>query len=272
MPDQDFLRAKLIPADPKTRKAKPADAVPVHFNPESLKLTRSNGIKADTKGSGQRQNAAQHIDSSSSKLAFDLVFDTTLEEDEATGFKDVREVTRKLVKLFMDPGEPQASGGKAPKPVAAPLCVFSWGAFWFTGIVESMNETVEFFSPNGVPLRSVLAVSMTEDRFDFTPDAVKKMQRAQPDFVPVGLAGTAPDAAQAGGGDPTGWRDTALFNGLETPRFPDAAALAVPRLSLEGSVGLSFGASASLGTGIKGAFGGGVSLGGTAALRLGRGG
>jgi hypothetical protein len=306
MPEEDFARARLVPVDRATKKAVPSKAIEVHFNPETLKLTRSNTIKAEPRGRGQRGDPAQHIDASSSKLAFDLVFDSTLEEDEAAGYKDVRQTTQKLIKTFMDPEEPQAgSGSAAPKPVPAPLCVFSWGSFFFAGIVESMNETIEFFSPNGVPLRAVLAVSMMADKFDYTPEPVRRAARATPDFVPVAPAAATPEAVSAAGGDPKAWRDTALYNGLETPRFPDSSALAVPGVSLSGSVGISggisggvsggvtagaaagisggmsagisapgpgfsFGGSAKLGTSVPGAFGGGVQLGGTASIRLGR--
>ena len=44
-------------------------------------------------------------------------------------------------------------------------CLFVWGSFLFVGIMESLEETVEFFSPEGVPLRATVALKLNESRF-----------------------------------------------------------------------------------------------------------
>ena len=55
----------------------PGDAISVHFNPETLKLTYTDNVNADTGSKNSSDQAAQQASSSSAKLAVDLVFDTT---------------------------------------------------------------------------------------------------------------------------------------------------------------------------------------------------
>ena len=45
--------------------------------------------------------------------------------------------------------------GKGPPPVR-----FVWGEFRFDGHVEALQETLDFFAPDGRPLRARLALSL----------------------------------------------------------------------------------------------------------------
>jgi hypothetical protein len=45
--------------------------------------------------------------------------------------------------------------GKGPPPVR-----FAWGDFRFDGHVEALEETLDFFSPEGRPLRARLSLSL----------------------------------------------------------------------------------------------------------------
>src|SRR6185436_4226819 len=158
-------KAELIPFDPKTRQPKSgAKPIVVQFNPESLKLTRSNTFEDKSKG----------------------------KEKNAEGSRE------------------------PPKPN---LCLFAWGAFQFTGMFESFNETLDFFSPGGKPLRATVAVSMIEDRFDYSAAQRTGPRDTKPpafspsgEDVPVAKTG-GPAAPGAPGADPSSWRDTAMFNG-----------------------------------------------------------
>jgi hypothetical protein len=53
-------------------------------------------------------------------------------------------------------GQPQ---GTAP---TAPPVRFHWGNFYFLGQIQSVSETLDFFSPLGVALRATVKVTMTE--------------------------------------------------------------------------------------------------------------
>jgi hypothetical protein len=95
---------------------------------------------------------------------------------------DVRALTGKIADLFMGVPDP-----KNPKDPPKPnLCLFAWGAFQFAGMFESFNETLDFFSPGGRPLRATVAVSMVEDRFDYSKTKSAGKATPPPSFSPSG--------------------------------------------------------------------------------------
>lgn len=266
---EDLTRAQLIPMNgtqPDT-----GHALPVQFNPATLKVSLSNTLKADDQGGG-RDTAAQFVDKSSSSLSVDLIFDTTLDNG------DVRLKTKAIADLFMKPRDDGGDKPKAPK-----RCLFQWGAFTFEGMVESYDETLDFFAPEGIPLRATLALKLKEDRYQFDTRAVKAQKRATPKFVPSGPQTSIDRSTQAGGRPAADWRVTAMFNGIESPRMPGVTGVAVPQVGIatSGSVrgtaaarvgsGFSFGDSASVGTAIAGAFDAQIGVGGTTAKLTGGG-
>lgn len=255
--DPAVTRAKLVPWQGNTLLD--AQAIDVAFNPVSLKVALSNQLKTDAGNKGKAQSAAQFVDKSASTLSFDLVFDTSLD------YSDVREQTRKIAERFMKPvapGEPGYSGdGK--QPTVPRRLRFQWGKFGFDGLMQSYAETLDYFSPDGVPLRATLSLTLAEDRFQhFSLPGEPPLARTPPQFAPAGGATTVPEADRAAGADPgRDWRATALFNGLETPRFTAGVGVGAgigvdagagvfvppgPAPSLGG--GFTFGASARLGT------------------------
>ena len=64
---------------------------------------------------------------------------------------DVRQKTLFLVTLT----RPQSSTVSNGRPVR-----FSWGSFLFNGCIDSLGETIDLFSPDGVPLRATVALSL----------------------------------------------------------------------------------------------------------------
>jgi hypothetical protein len=257
MSGSTLQKAQLVPIDPNSQQALTDKAIPVHFNPETLKLSYTVTVKADTASKNSSDQSAQQSSNNSAKLAVDLIFDTTdlfeQQQDEA----DVRKVvTRKIVDTFVAP-PPPTDGAASGKPIPANPCLFLWGTFQFTGLVDSYNETLEFFSANGVPLRAAVAISLTENRYNITNIPQRVPGQAQP--VPPG--GQIGSALSSAGIDPTDWRSTALANGLETPRFAASGSINVgigagfsASANASGGTGFSVGSSASLGTGIAGAF------------------
>ena len=263
MSDTALQKAQLIPIDPNSKQAKLADAITVHFNPETLKLSYTVTVKADTGSKNSSDQASQQNSSSSAKLAVELVFDTTdLFEDQQDEADVVKQVTSKIVAAFVAP--PAPDGASQGKPIPANPCLFLWGTFQFIGLVDSYNETLEFFSASGVPLRAAVSLSLTESRYKVSNIPQRVPGQAQP-LLPNSQIGPALSSA---GMDPTDWRGTALANGLETPRFSNTASINVglganlsAAASVAGDAGFSIGASASLGTTIPGAFSAGASIG-----------
>lgn len=276
MPNPQLAKAVLIPMNGDQPESDTEQYILVQFNPDSLRVGLSNSLKADNSG-GSTQTAAQYVEKSESTLSVSLVFDTTVPRDASSTFRlpsegggagqettvnasheansDVRKLTRAVADTFMQPQNPDAE-----KPGAPLRCRFQWGAFAFVGMVSAYNETLDFFSPEGIPLRATLALTLKEDRYQFENLDVAAARRETPTFTPGGDNISAQDASRNAGKKPSDWRDTALFNGLENPRASFGVGLSVPGASLSASAsgaagfGFSAGASASLGTDIPGAF------------------
>jgi hypothetical protein len=249
-------KAQLIPVDPTSSQALMDQAITVHFNPETLKLSYTVTVKADTGSKNSSAQSAQQSSSSSAKLAVDLVFDTTdVFEDQQDG-ADVRTtITSKIVAAFVAPPDPDTA--TPGKPVPANPCLFLWGTYQFVGLVDSYNETLEFWSASGVPLRASVSISLTENRYKLTNVPQRVPGQAQP-LPPGSQIGSALSAA---GADPTDWRGAALANGLESPRFSAGGSIDVSigasfgaSANASAGMGFSVGASADLGTSIPGAF------------------
>ncbi|MCQ8119904.1 hypothetical protein, partial [Methylomonas rosea] len=88
--------------------------------------------------------------------------------------------------------------------------------------------------------------------------------------------GTGQSAAPVPGGSGEGagnWRDTSLFNGIESPRMPSLSVVAVPSLSLSASVGISGGVGfgVSAGVNISGSISANVSASLSASVNVGGG-
>jgi hypothetical protein len=237
------------------------EPIEVHFNPVSLQLQVNNELK----DSGNQQRK-QFIAKTTTKLTMDLIFDTT-----DTG-KDVMMTTRKL-QAFLAPQAPP--GRKAPKEAPPPLVLFAWGTLRFKGIAEGYKETIDFFSANGVPLRSSvnLTLSRQDAVFDKGPNDSSNVQGDLVDTAPNSAAEATKDADAPGAA-----RSVAASNGQESLRFGTGAALTVSAsielkpavafatggagLSLGGGAGAELGIGAGAGIGISGGAGIGISGGG----------
>lgn len=224
-----IVRAKLIPMDGERPSTDESRHIEVQFNPATLRVTLANTLRP-ARGGG----AAQYVDKSESTLAVELVFDTSVEAQFGGGARtvaantDVRTQTRQIAEAFMKP-QPTRGG----QPQAPQRCRFQWGSFQFTGMLASYGETLDFFAPEGIPLRATLALSFKEDRYQFDQGAAQAAAREQPTLGSAGNPQGAAGAAQAAGGDPRDWRALADLNGLDNPRFtPQAGVLLPPGLGL----------------------------------------
>ncbi len=256
MPQPQIAKAVLIPMNGDQVETDVSKHIVVQFNPATLRVTLSNTLRADTHGGGGA--AAQYVDKSESSLAVELLFDTTVShveqvlgpggavqrETSVEANSDVRKLTQRIAEAFMKPQNPESDRPGAPR-----RCRFQWGSFQFTGMLATYNETLDFFAPEGIPLRAILSLSFKEDRYQFTLDeSVRAGQRESPGFAPGGAGISADRATQAGGGDPRDWRDTARYNSLENPRFTPSGGLNLPPagLSIPATTGIAVLAGAEL--------------------------
>ena len=246
-------RGKLIPVSGENDDPDMKNAVDVQFNPVSLKVNLSNTLKASERDGSS--SAAQFVDKSSSTLSLELVFDTTRADNDAgddfSEGSDVRDLTRRVAETFIKPEPTDDDKMKAPK-----RCLFQWGSFEFIGMVESYDETLEYFSPEGRPLRARLSLKLKEDRFQFRQrtDGVDPANPALPTLSPTGQNDDdnpkPPQQDTPVPGPSEGnrnWRDTADYNGIENPRMPGVSTLATPSAGCVATGGLSAGIKAGFG-------------------------
>ena len=280
-------------------------AFEVQFNPTSLRIARQNNIDhgATTTKSVRRQSPSAQ----SATLTFDLEFDTAEEADPPPSGSassggptsssphpvDVRTKTL-IVRQFAEPTKDKPTS--PPPPVR-----FIWGTFVFTGLVTQVTEDLDYFSPDGRPLRAKVSVTITEKNTDWEAKLTGAAARTDSGATPSGSGqgsgpGSPPAAnpdtaalAQAGeslqqllsrlDADPATWR--AAMAGLSSPLGLAAGAQVqlAAGVSASAGVGASAGfalgagatASASLGAALGLSAGVGAGLGASAVAGLGAG-
>ncbi len=196
--------------------------VTVQFNPESLKLALSNQIAGDNNKGG---SAIQFASRGTTKLSFEMWFDVSARQPQEQAPKDdVRRLTQEIA-AFMK--TTQTGSGKKAK-YTPPGCRFQWGSFLFEGVVESMNENLEFFSEDGKPLRASVSVSLVkqdvEVRFASSSGPAGTMAGTQPQQQ--AREGDSVQSMSAREGHAEDWQERAAAQGIEDPlRLPVGTAL-----------------------------------------------
>ncbi|MQY12617.1 hypothetical protein SRB5_27530 [Streptomyces sp. RB5] len=273
----EFVKASLgivrvVTAATKRERATfspPEQVIDVQFNPTSMKVTYANN--ADAGGVTSRAQSRQNASVQPAVLSFDLEYDTAETPDV-----DVRTLTAAVRRFVRPPRD------KPKDP--APLVQFLWGSFLFNGRVTQVTEDIDYFSPDGRPLRAKLTLSITEQDPALEANAVGPGARtddraAEPGGAPrpvpaprpldappgsgPGQSGTAgPRLAVAAldgeslaglavrvGGNPAAWR--ALAGGVDDPLSLTAGLTvrAGAEIELSAGVGVSpgFAAGATVG-------------------------
>jgi hypothetical protein len=196
---------------------KPATWVTVQFNPETLKVGFANQVKTpDGAGDQTGPAARQFVGAGTTKLGLQLWFDVTAPVPEGLPREnDVRKLTQKVAYYIT----PQEEGDKLVPPAVR----FIWGSFQFDGIVESLEESLELFSPEGRPLRASISLNLTQQRI--TKFTFRDTAAAGP-TPPLGTrplaqapAGSTVQGLAAGAGQSGNWQAIAAANGIENPRI-----------------------------------------------------
>jgi len=255
MSEQVLLMAQLIELKQDLSSELPGGKkVKVQFNPESMKVTFANQV-AEPKGGDQKAGTAgrQFVGAGTTKLALTLWFDVTAMTEKPVD--DVRRLTADVLH-FMTP----AKADSDPKKLAPPGARFSWGSFIFDGMVEGIEESLEFFSAAGKPLRASIALTMTQQKIlvsKFEGDGAVPSRPGQRPFTPAPQNASLQDMAGAAGkgGD---WQGMAAANNIEDPLRMSPGALIDLDASVSIGAGTSFGASADFGVGAS--FGASASI------------
>lgn len=139
--------------------------VNVQFNPETLKVNYANQLSG---GNSSGSSAKQFVGSGTTKLSLDLWFDVTVQVDKDSSNKidDVRILTKKIID-FITPKDKQKTKKKNEVQYIPPGVRFIWGSFMFDGVMDSINENLEFFSEDGMPLRASVSISIASQEIQF---------------------------------------------------------------------------------------------------------
>lgn len=203
----------------------------VQFNPETLKVTFANQIQTP-EGAGDQGGtpARQFVGAGTTKLTLQIWFDVMALPDGENTENDVRNLTRKISYYIT----PQPTTDNPPKFVP-PAIRFLWGSFSFDGIMESLEESLEYFSPDGRPLRASMSLALTQQKIQAFNVPASDRGRRQPPTTPgssadpKAAAGTKPMTSAPSGstlqgladaaGKGADWQSIAAANGIENPRL-----------------------------------------------------
>ncbi|MCK6587301.1 MAG: peptidoglycan-binding protein [Polyangiaceae bacterium] len=217
----ELAKAELRQLDPDFDQEIERDTwAKVQFNPETLKVSFANQV-ATPSGSGDQNGSPSRlfVGAGTTKLAAQLWFDVTGEQTDGEPVDDVRKLTQKVA-FFITPKQDQSD----PQKFVPPAVRFLWGSFQFDGIMESLEESLEFFSPEGKPLRASVSFTLSQQkitRFVFrdtappgagggSPAGTRPLTAAPSGSTVQGLA-----ASQGKGKD---WQGIAAANDVENPR------------------------------------------------------
>jgi hypothetical protein len=248
-----IYEVKWSPDNPTPQKVSGA-GVTVQFNPDSLKLTYANENKSGNSPGG---SASQYVGSGTTKLAVQLLFDTSQTDS------DVRYWTAKIGYFL----KPKTQSNQSNKKVPPGMC-FEWGSFSFAGVADSMQETLEYFSESGTPLRATIALGIS--RMDIVlPDNLPAPGQPTPagqpgttQLTPTQSDKSVPQMAAASGNS-ANWKSIAAASGIDDPLHVSAGTMLNINAGASVGVGANVGVSAGIGVGgtVGVGAGGGVGIG-----------
>lgn len=239
----ELAKARLIELEQDFKKEKSGGQnVTVQFNPDTLKVTFANQLVQPQGGDQAAGNTGrQFVGAGTTKLALTLWFDVTAMIDDPVD--DVRRLTSKVI-FFMTPQKDK----KDPKKLVPPGVRFSWGSFLFDGMVEGLDESLEFFSPDGKPLRASVNLTLSQQKIlvsEFTGEGKVSTPGQKP--LSAAQSGDSVQGVAAAGGKGGDWQGIAAANGIEDPlRLKPGQLLNLDAsVSAGASIGLTGGLSTS---------------------------
>jgi nucleoid-associated protein YgaU len=200
-----------------------SDIVDVQFNPTEFTLEKAAQL-AEITIPGLDSPLIQFVRGQTEKLTVDLFFDTT-ENGTGTGATSVTTLTDRIYSLVKV--EPD---GHAP-----PICTFIWNTSFpgadlspsagnqrrneFQCVVDSVRQKFTFFSPDGVPLRATLTLTLRE--YKTLDDQLAQLNLSSPDRSHSHVTERNDTLARLAARfyrKPGEWRVIADGNELEDPR------------------------------------------------------
>ena len=199
------------------RPADPNPIIPLCFNPTEYQISKAN-MFAEIPIPGLETPLIQYIRGDSEKLSLEALVDTSDTLD------DVRVTYVEKLRGLMSINAQEH---------APPLVAFVWDRPVLTGVLDSLSVSYVLFTPEGIPLRAKLTMSLREYRSAAAQDAQtpKLSPNVEKSFV-VRRGDTLASISQALYRSPAYWRELATANGITDPRrLQPGQVLIAPRLS-----------------------------------------
>jgi hypothetical protein len=215
------------------------DPIAVTFNPTEYTLNKGAQITEVTIP-GLDSPILQFVRGQTETLSLDLFFDSTDGgmDDNATSVAKQTDQFYQLIKI----------DGSTHAP---PICYFSWGADFpgkltysptvggsqqrhgFKCLIESVRQRYTLFSPQGVPLRATLTVSLKE--YKTLSDQIAELNLRSDDHTQTHVVQTGETLSQIAYemyDDPTQWRAIADQNSILDPlQLTPGMVLEIPMIS-----------------------------------------
>jgi nucleoid-associated protein YgaU len=194
----------------------PDPVIELRFNPTEYQIQKSNNF-AEIPIPGLESPPIQFVRGGCEKLTAELLADTSDTLDDVRTMYTDR--LRNLMKI-------------RPNFHAPPIVRLIWDDQIFKGVIESLNITFVLFTPDGVPVRAKLNMTLKEYR----PVVVQVLETPtnSPDVDKTHTlvrGESLADVSWQAFGDPRLWREIARNNDIDDPRRVEPGqTLSIPRL------------------------------------------
>src|SRR5215218_2215815 len=209
---QNLQRAKLIIESPVVAD----NVIDFRFNPTEYQLQKSNNF-SEIPIPGLESPPIQFVLGNCEKLTVELLADTS------DTLKDVREVYVNRLRALL---------GIRIESHAPPIVNFVWSRNEFRGVIDSLNVTYTLFSPEGIPLRAKLSLTLKEYRP--VKIQLKDKPKTSPDVEKTWVVRRGDkysSIAAAVYRDPAEWRAIAEANQVKDPRvLKPGTVLTLPKI------------------------------------------
>lgn len=202
------------------------DEIKFQFNPTELSFNKAVQI-AEIAIPGLDSPLLQFVRGQDETVTMDLFFDTT-EDGMGVGATSVTKYTDQIYSLVKID----------PKRHAPPICTLLWNTKFpgcnaddnldnqkrgeFRCLVESVRHKYTLFSPEGIPLRATVSVSLRE--YKTIDDQFAQLNLNSPDRTQVHILQQGETLSSVAGDHydlPGNWRVIAQASGIEDPRRID---------------------------------------------------
>jgi len=210
---------------------------PVQFNPTEYTLTKGAQL-AEIAIPGLDTPLLQFVRGQAETMSLDLFFDTT-DDGMGTKTESVTKLTDQIYSLVKI----------EPDTHAPPVCAILWHTKFpgsevaeklgnqrrsdFQFVVESVKQRFTLFSPEGVPLRAIVTLSLRE--YKTLDEQLKQLNLNSPDKTQSHVVQRGDTLSSIAGRHyrmPTRWREVAQSNDIADPRRLDVGAfLRIPPLN-----------------------------------------